>query len=267
MTAIRAALLLLCLAMPAWATPASSTPATTAAVTRPLDLSDLAAPVFVNFSARDGLPEQVLVDVRTDREGFVWAASPQGVHRYDGRRWIASDDPAMARPANNLHVDHDGTLWVGFRNHGLARREGGRWHVENAASGLTFEQVRRFAETVDAKGVRTLWAMTWDHHVMLRRDGHWVVDAGDASLPRSMILSMAQTTAIGGTRRQWLGTGSHGLWYRDEGKRDWTQWHAEDIDASQVESLLVTRDADGEALWISAFGAGLLRLDAHGLRR
>ena len=104
-------------------------------MTRPLDLSDLAAPVFVNFSARDGLPEQVLVDVRTDREGFVWAASPQGVHRYDGRRWIASDDPAMARPANNLHVDHDGTLWVGFRNHGLARREGGRWHVENAASG------------------------------------------------------------------------------------------------------------------------------------
>ena len=236
-------------------------------MTRPLDLSDLAAPVFVNFSARDGLPEQVLVDVRTDREGFVWAASPQGVHRYDGRRWIASDDPAMARPANNLHVDHDGTLWVGFRNHGLARREGGRWHVENAASGLTFEQVRRFAETVDAKGVRTLWAMTWDHHVMLRRDGHWVVDAGDASLPRSMILSMAQTTGIGGARRQWLGTGSHGLWYRDEGKRDWTQWHAEDIDASQVESLLVTRDADGEALWISAFGVGLLRLDAHGLRR
>lgn len=76
MTAIRAALLLLCLAMSAWATPASlasSTSGTTTAVTRPLDLSDLAAPVFVNFSARDGLPEQVLVDVRTDREGFVWA--------------------------------------------------------------------------------------------------------------------------------------------------------------------------------------------------
>ena len=270
MTAIRAALLLLCLAMPAWATPASlasSTPATTAAVTRPLDLSDLAAPVFVNFSARDGLPEQVLVDVRTDREGFVWAASPQGVHRYDGRRWIASDDPAMARPANNLHVDHDGTLWVGFRNHGLARREGGRWHVENAASGLPFEQIRRFAETVDGKGLRTLWAMTWDNHVMQRRDGRWIADPGNGSLPRSMILSMAQTTGIGGARRQWLGTGSHGLWYRDEGKRDWSQWHAEDIDAAQIESLLVTRDGDGEALWISAFGVGLLRLDARGLRR
>ncbi|MEG2940492.1 MAG: diguanylate cyclase [Thermomonas sp.] len=270
MTAIRAALLLLCLAMPAWATPASvasSTPDTTAAVTRPLDLSDLAAPVFANFSARDGLPEQVMVDVRTDRDGFVWAASPQGISRYDGRRWTASDDPAMAHPVNNLFVDHDGTLWAGFRNHGLARHDGKRWHVENAASGLPFEQIRRFAETVDGKGLRTFWAMTWDNHVMQRRDGRWIADPGNGSLPRSMILSMAQTTGIGGARRQWLGTGSHGLWYRDEGKRDWNQWHAEDIDAAQIESLLVTRDGDGEALWISAFGVGLLRLDARGLRR
>ena len=268
MTAIRAACLLLCLAMPAWAI-AASTPSTntTTAITRPLDLSDLAAPVFANFAARDGLPEQVMVDIRTDRDGFVWAASPQGVSRYDGRRWTASDDPAMAHPVNNLFVDGTGTLWAGFRNHGLARHDGKRWHVENAASGLPFEQIRRFAETVDARGQRSLWAMTWDYHVMQRRDGRWVADPGNASLPRSMILSMAQTTGIEGARRQWLGTGSHGLWYRDEGRRDWTQWHAKDIDAAQIESLLVTRDGDGEALWISAFGVGLLRLDAHGLRR
>ena len=106
MTAIRAACLLLCLAMPAWAI-AASTPSTntTTAITRPLDLSDLAAPVFANFAARDGLPEQVMVDIRTDRDGFVWAASPQGVSRYDGRRWTASDDPAMAHPVNTLFVD------------------------------------------------------------------------------------------------------------------------------------------------------------------
>lgn len=269
MTFIRAALLL-CLAMPGWATPASAaspTPAKTAAVTRPLDLSDLAAPVFANFSARDGLPEQVMVDVRTDRDGFVWAASPQGVSRYDGRRWTPVEDPAMGHPVNNLFVDGTGTLWAGFRNHGLARHDGQRWHVENAATGLPFEQIRRFVETRDARGQRSLWALTWDYHVMQRQDGRWIKDPGDASLPDSMILSMAQTTSIGGVRRQWLGSGSHGLWYRDEGRRDWTQWHARDIDAAQIESLLVTRDGDGEALWISAFGVGLLRLDAHGLRR
>ncbi|GHB95169.1 ligand-binding sensor domain-containing diguanylate cyclase [Thermomonas carbonis] len=267
MTIIRAACLLLCLAMPAWAMTAAAPPNAATTATRPLDLSDLAAPVFANFSARDGLPEQVMVDVRTDRDGFVWAASPQGVSRYDGRRWVPGNDPAMAHPVNNLFVDGTGTLWAGFRNHGLARYDGQRWHVENAASGLPFEQVRRFAETTDARGQRVLWATTWDHHVMQRRDGRWVKDPGDASLPGSMILSMAQTTGIDGVRRQWLGTGSHGLWYRDEGTRDWRQWHAEDIDAAQIEALLVTRDGDGEALWMSAFGVGLLRLDAKGLRR
>ena len=117
MTTIRAACLLLCLAMPGWALAASTPPTslpTAPAVTRPLDLSDLAAPVFANFSARDGLPEQVMVDIRTDRDGFVWAASPQGVSRYDGRRWVPSDDPAMAHPVNNQLVDSTGLLWARF---------------------------------------------------------------------------------------------------------------------------------------------------------
>ena len=110
MTTIRAACLLLCLAMPAWAMTAAAPPTSATTATRPLDLSDLAAPVFANFSARDGLPEQVMVDVRTDRDGFVWAASPQGVSRYDGRRWVPGNDPAMAHPVNNLFVDSTGTL-------------------------------------------------------------------------------------------------------------------------------------------------------------
>ena len=268
MTAIRAALLLLCLAVPALSAAGSTppTPANAAAV-RPLDLSDLAAPAFANFSARDGLPEQVMVDVRTDRDGFVWAASPQGISRYDGRRWTASNDPAMAHPAASLFVDHEGTLWAGFRNHGLAHHDGQRWHVENSTNGLPMEQIRRFAETVDARGQHSLWALSWEHGVMRRRDGRWVADPGNASLPHGMTLAMAQTTGIGGARRQWLGTGSHGLWYRDEGVRDWTQWHGAGIDASQVEFLLATRDAGGEALWVSVFGVGLLRIDAHGVRR
>jgi diguanylate cyclase (GGDEF)-like protein len=271
MRLIRAVCLLLWLVVPASAVTAVTAPpppsTLATAGTRPLDLSDLAAPVFANFSARDGLPEQVLVDVRTDRHGFVWAASPQGVSRYDGRRWVAETDPAMAHPVSSLYVDRDGTLWAAFRNHGVAHHDGQRWHVESAASGLPFEQVRRFAETVDARGKSTLWAMSWAGGLMLRRDGRWLADPGNAGLPRSMTLTMAQTTGIGGARRQWVGTGSHGLWYRDVGQRDWIPFRADDLDVAQVESLASTIDADGEALWMSVFGVGLMRLDARGLQR
>lgn len=70
----------------------------------------LGAPSFTSYSPRDGLPDAVIVDIRTDREGFVWAASPVGVFRYDGRRWVGSKDPAMAHSVHSLWVDWQGTL-------------------------------------------------------------------------------------------------------------------------------------------------------------
>ena len=74
MSRFSAAVLLLCLSVPASVEGGTPVP-----VVRPLDLADIAAPVFTNFSARDGLPDRVMLDVRTDRDGFVWAASPLGV--------------------------------------------------------------------------------------------------------------------------------------------------------------------------------------------
>jgi ligand-binding sensor domain-containing protein len=252
-------LLLLCLSVPALGQDA--VPA------RPLELSDLGAPAFTNFSARDGLPYTVVVGVATDREGFVWAATPRGVFRYNGRRWTGSDDPAMAHSVDDLFLDHEGTLWAGFRNNGLARYAGRRWHVEDLGTGLPSEQIRRFTETVDAHGARTLWAATWNKGLLRRQDGRWISDEGNASLPRGAILSMAQTLRLGGHLRQWAGTGTAGLWYRDEGERDWRRWHADGIDSAQIEFLLPVERGDREELWVSVFGLGLLRLSDAGERR
>lgn len=253
---------LLCIAAPAWCNAAPS-PASAHA----LSLLDVGGPSFTNFSSRDGLPDTVVVSIRTDRDGFVWAASPDGVFRYDGRRWVACKDPAMAHDVDSLWVDRQGTLWAAFRTHGLASYDGSRWHVENRSTGLPSEQVRRFAESVDASGNSTLWAMTWDKGLMVRRNGRWEADPDNATLPFGSVLSMVQTVQLGGHRRLWVGMGSAGLWYRDEGSRGWQQWHAAGIDSAQIEYLLATRRHGREALWISVFGVGLLRLDDDGLRR
>jgi diguanylate cyclase (GGDEF)-like protein len=243
-------------------------PATPSAVpAKALDLLDVGAPSFTNFSARDGLPDTVIVAIRTDREGFVWAASPEGVFRYDGHRWTASPDLAMAQDVDSLWLDSHGTLWAAFRSRGLASYDGADWHVENLSTGLPSQQVRRFTESVDANRKTTLWAATWDRGLMVHRNGRWQADPDNDSLPSGTVLSIVQTQHIGGHRRLWVGMGSQGLWYRDEGTRGWRQWHVAGIDSSQVEYLLANMHHGHEELWISVFSRGLYRLTDEGLRR
>ncbi|WP_257385645.1 ligand-binding sensor domain-containing diguanylate cyclase [Tahibacter caeni] len=233
---------------------------------RPLDLSDLGAPSFTNFTAGSGVPNSVTVGVQTDADGFVWLAAPSGLFRYDGRRWSQPDDARLRHSATGLWLDRDGTLWAGFRDDGIARYDGRRWYVENQASGLPSQQIRRFAETREPDGRWQLWALTWDRGLLRRQDGRWLSDAGNAQLPRSAVLTLAQTRSIGGAERLWVGTGEEGLWYRERGG-DWQRFRSGGFEASQVEFLLRSERADREELWVSVFGSGLWRLREDGLRR
>jgi len=237
-----------------------------AAVLRPLDLFDLGAPAFSNFSAHDGLPDSVLVSIATDRDGFVWVASPSGVARYDGKRWVASEDPAMAHSVDNLWVDRQGTLWAAFNDHGLAHYDGARWHVEGPAEGLPSQQIRRFGETREADGSDTLWALTWDQGLLRRRDGRWTADPDNAQLPRGALLTLAQTRELGGQPRQWVGSGQEGLWFREPGGH-WRHYRSPEFDTGQIEYLFATEHHGREELWISVFGAGLWRLNGDGLQK
>lgn len=237
--------------------------AQTPQVEHPIDLFDLSAPSFTNFSARDGVPESVNVGVQTDREGFVWLASPLGLSRYDGRRWSMVEDPAMSAPVNTLLLDHDGTLWATFRDHGIAHYDGAHWHLENRATGLPTEHFRRLTETTDSEGHTDLWALTYDAGLLRRQDGRWLADPRNAQLPLGL-MSLARTHTLGGHDRLWVGTLNEGLWFREDG--DWQQFHAEHFEPSQIEHLFATRHAGHEELWISAYGIGLSRLSDSGLR-
>jgi hypothetical protein len=86
----------------------------------PIDLLDIGAPSFATFTARDGVPESVITDVRTDANGFVWLGSPSGLLRYDGHSWTPLDDPTLVGAVSNLFRDSSGTLWASFRDRGIA---------------------------------------------------------------------------------------------------------------------------------------------------
>jgi diguanylate cyclase (GGDEF)-like protein len=254
--------MLLCFAVPAGA----QTPASMAASVTPLDLLDLGAPAFTNFTTRDGVPDSGMMSTCVDAEGFVWAASPEGLYRYDGHRWIASDDPAVAHSATNVFLDHQGVMWAAFRNAGLAHYDGTRWHVENVNTGLASNQIKRFAETVDAQGAHVLWALTWDNGLLRRVGERWQLDPGNASLPADPLRSMTQTRQLGMPGRQWLGTNARGLWYRDPGQDTWRRWEDHRLDVAQVEDLMPVVQDGHEELWIATYTGGLWRVRADSVR-
>ena len=246
-----------------WAAAAVLCAAPTAKAERPLDLFDLGAPSFATFSARDGVPEDVAANVQVDRDGFTWMSSAKGLARYDGHRWNAIDPPAIPGILGTFLLDHDGTLWVAFRDRGIARYENGRWQRQDSASGLPSDRIRRVAETCDPGGRCRLWLATFDAGLWQRESGRWVPAAGNGQLPPT-VLSVAQTHSLGGRARLWVGSGDQGLWYLD-GDR-WIRWRDPAFAPVQVEDLLVTAHDDRESLWISTFGSGLARIDGDGVR-
>jgi ligand-binding sensor domain-containing protein len=134
----------------------------TSSAAQPLDLFDLGAPSFTTFTARDGVPEDVGAGIQVGRDGFVWMSTAKGLARYDGHRWNGVDPPAIPGVLGSFLLDHEGTLWVAFRDGGIARLQGGQWRREDLATGLPTNRVRRVAETRDADGNYRLWLTTFD---------------------------------------------------------------------------------------------------------
>ena len=229
---------------------------------RPIDLFDLGAPSFTTFSPRDGVPDSVIVSVQTDRDGFVWLASSQGLARYDGRRWNTAKPLTTTGSIGQLLVDHEGTLRASFRDRGVARFDGGQWRFTDRDS-LPSEHIRRLTETVDAHGRYELWAPTFDKGLLQFDGTRWLPAPNNAQLPIG-VLAVARTHVLGGHERLWAGTFNEGLWYREDG--DWKRLRTPQFDPAQIEYLLDTEHDGREELWISAFGNGLWRLDDSGWR-
>lgn len=251
---VLAALLLSLAAAVAGASPAA-TP------TRALDLDDLGAPWFTTFSVRDGLPASVMAGIAVDREGFVWAASAEGLARYDGKQWETRRSFTPDGVLGAFTLDHAGSLWVAFRDRGVARLDGEQWRFEDA---LPSHQPTRMIELADTQGQLTQWVLSNDAGLLQRVAGRWLPAARASQLP-SVVLGLAATTGLGGDARIWAGTGAHGLWYRT-GNSDWQQLAVPALTNLEINDLLVTHADGHEQLWIATFGGGLWRLDHTGLR-
>jgi ligand-binding sensor domain-containing protein len=79
------------------------------------------------LGATNGLAAKVVPSLITDRNGFLWVASREGLYRYDGYRAVRyapdSDDPRSITDVDlrSVYEDREGVIWVGTNTGGLNR--------------------------------------------------------------------------------------------------------------------------------------------------
>ncbi len=249
------------------------------------------------FNTDSGLRDNSIRALETDADGVMWVATAAGgLHRLagdrfdtqhlapgqsdepvsalragpDGALWVGTGTGALYRSSDRgfellapggrlgaavraLLFDHDGNLWIGTLGGGLVRWRGGA--VDSLASGyFSHSDLRALYE--DDEG--SLWIGSYDTGMLRLRDSKFA-NFGPAE---GLLGNGAWTVAPRKAGGVWVGTDAGLSVSTDRGFR-----HVPGppgFDNVRVRSLL--EDQSG-ALWVGTEGAGVYRLDSHGIVR
>ncbi len=213
-------------------------------------------PALKVFSDRQGLPQNTILDIEFDRNGYLWVATEDGAGRYNGRNWQVVSMPH--RTSSNfvrcVKAARDGSLWFGTHGGGIARRHEAGWTVYDSSNGLPDDIVISLAEQVESSGEHTIWAGTRRGLARFRR-GAWTVFGEEDGLPNDVVTSLS----VAGPETLWVGTRGGLARFDSQG------WHAvPDIGYPSVRCLFWS---ETRCLWIGTAESGLLRYDGEGWDR
>ena len=216
------------------------------------------------------LPSDAIGALYADHEGRIWVGSDGGLSRYDSMAdgFVTYGEAMSSAKIRDSRVraireDHNGALWIGTVNDGLARldQSGSRFtvfrHEANDPHSLSHDHVWAVLED-DAK---RLWVATADGLDLFDQNSQSFIRYGhDADNPQSLrdsdVMSLYQDR--GGVL--WVGTRAGGASHWNP--RSWLLGHyfSEAFRGAQVESF--AEDGAGK-LWVGTIGGGLIEIDSR----
>ncbi|MDP9009306.1 MAG: ATP-binding protein [Pseudomonadota bacterium] len=239
-----------------------------------LDVLDPQTGSVRHFRHRDSdihsLPSDAIGALYSDREGRIWVGSDGGLSRYDAITdgFITYGDAMSAAKIRDSRVhaireDHNGVLWIGTINDGLARLDLHanvftvfRHDASNPHS-LSHDHVWAVLED-DAKRV---WVATADGLDLYDQNSESFIRYGhDANNPQSLRDSDALSLYQDRGGVLWVGTRAGGASHWNP--RSWLLGHyfSDAFNATLVESFA---DDDAGNLWVGTIGAGLIEIDGR----
>lgn len=98
-----------------------------------------------NWSTEQGLPYKTVRSVWQTRDGYLWAATSDGLARFDGVRFTVfntANSPGLkSNRLTSLAETVDGSLWISGEDEGLFRFYGGKFNLLSTADGLPSDAV------------------------------------------------------------------------------------------------------------------------------
>ncbi len=246
------------------------------------------------FGMSNGLRDSRVRTLLEDRDGVLWIGTAGGLERFDGERFDAVSLRAgnANEPVTAIHEDPDGSLWMGTATGALYRRAGASFDVIAPAGrlGTTVRALRR-----DHDG--NLWIGTLGGGLVRWRDGQFSALASNLFANSDLHALLEDDEGS-----LWIGSDGVGLLRLHDGKiasagepeglqgnLTWTitprrnggVWVGSDGGLSSYvdgqfrhvagprghENVGVRAVLEDEQnlLWVGTEGAGLYRLDGHGM--
>ncbi len=202
---------------------------------------------FRTYGLGDGVPNSTINVIGENADGEVVIGTRGGIAVLNGNRFEPIEAPGLSGAAvNALHLDTDGTLWVGTEN-GLVRMLGKATHHFGTEQGLPDSRV--LAVACDYTG--RLWVGTAEGLAYLERNRFVEVTSG---IPAATAIHAIVEDA---NEVLWLGTAT-GMLTGDE--RGFERLASDALDAPEARFIQHgVRAADG-VLWFGTMG-GVIRVE------
>jgi signal transduction histidine kinase/ligand-binding sensor domain-containing protein/CheY-like chemotaxis protein/AraC-like DNA-binding protein len=203
--------------------------------------------IHETWTVRDGLPVNSVNHLIQSRDGYLWAATFDGLVRFDGVRFTvfnpATQEGLTTGRILRLLEGVDGTLWL-TTDRSLVQFRDGRFREIGPAEGLTGNTLGVYE---DATG--RIWVMTSDALGWIRGDRFVPV----VGVPPGEVVTALIQRADGGF---WAGTRGAGL-YRLEGNPDGGEMRAVLVDYLDAATVRVLFEDPSGRLWIGTAAHGI----------
>ncbi|NLI46308.1 MAG: diguanylate cyclase [Acidobacteria bacterium] len=220
------------------------------------------------FRDSDGLPQNTVHAIVSDRHGFLWIGTQDGAAYYDGRRWHGVDMPNRTRSnfVRAILAAGDGSLWFATQAGGLHRYQDGRWTpLPGSADAFQNDRINALADSAAPDREPVIWAGTHHRGVARIEVGRSTLFDTRRGLPHNRVWGLYVQRDGNGRVTVWAGTEGGLARFRPDAERFEI---GPGFPRESVNSFLETMEPDGSrALWVGTYGGGLYRFHRNAWRR